>query len=120
MNDINKNLVIVDDEIEILELLQDLLEDEGFSIQTFDKAEAAIEYLMDKPKVDIILSDYHMKEIDGLSFLRKINAEKLYSGKFYLCTGDMNFDSKEFKDIGGTDIITKPYDIDYLIEFLKK
>ncbi len=73
-----------------------------------------------KEQYHIILSDNHMPGMEGTEFFEKL--KDLYSHKylFYLCTGDVGADKRDFIASGGADIITKPYDVFVLIDKIKK
>jgi len=61
-------IMVVDDEPGIRNALQTHFELDGFKVITFDSASKALEYLS-KNKVQIILSDINMPNMDGLEFL---------------------------------------------------
>lgn len=66
-------IVIVDDEREILEPLEKMLSDEGFSVRAFVNPLRALEYLKLHP-VDLVIFDIKMPELDGLSLLQRVRA----------------------------------------------
>ena len=63
------NILIVDDEKDIRESLGDILIDEGFNVFLAKNASVAIKYKK-KQKIDLILLDIWMPDIDGISFLK--------------------------------------------------
>ena len=64
-------ILIVDDERSIRETLQDILEDEGYSITTAANAELALAALK-ASEFDLILLDIWMPDVDGITLLREI------------------------------------------------
>lgn len=85
-------ILIVDDETDILEILQDLLEEEGYNVTTFENPNQAIEHLKTN-KYDLIISDIKMPGMSGVEFLEVIK----------------NFESKPFSNfvfISGPELIT--------------
>jgi response regulator RpfG family c-di-GMP phosphodiesterase len=65
-------VLVVDDEASIRVLLQAMLEREGFSVVTAEDAPRALESARDE-EFAVIISDYRMKPIDGLEFLKIIS-----------------------------------------------
>jgi len=69
MSSANKTILVVDDEPDIRQLLQDILEDEGFTVAVAENAVKAREVrLAQKP--DLILLDIWMPDEDGISLLK--------------------------------------------------
>jgi two-component system, NtrC family, response regulator HydG len=66
-----KNILIVDDEEEAIDVLSDFLSDLGYSVKTALNGEEALEVLINK-KVDIVLLDLRMPRIDGEGILKII------------------------------------------------
>ena len=67
------SILFVDDEILILKSLERLFEDEGYLIFKATGGEEALEFLS-KQKVMLIVSDYRMPQMDGVTFLEKASA----------------------------------------------
>jgi response regulator RpfG family c-di-GMP phosphodiesterase len=65
-------VLVVDDEESMRELLQVILEQVGFSVVTVDGPPRAFEIIRDK-EFAVIISDYRMKPIDGLEFLKIVS-----------------------------------------------
>lgn len=67
----NFRILVVDDEEEYREVLQIILEDKGYCVETVSCAEKALEKLNIK-KFDLVLSDLIMNGMDGMQLLDKI------------------------------------------------
>ncbi len=65
-----KNILIVDDSLEIQMLLRVLLESKGYQIDCRSNGEEALDFLASRQKpTDLILLDLQMPIMDGLTFL---------------------------------------------------
>lgn len=64
-----KTILVVDDEPDIRQLLQDILEDEGYRVHVAENATAARQQRQDH-KPDLILLDIWMPDEDGISLLK--------------------------------------------------
>ena len=65
-------IVIVDDEEMVLTSLNSFLTLETeYNVKTFTSAKQALEYI-EKEHVDLVVSDYLMPEMDGISFLASV------------------------------------------------
>ena len=69
-------LLIVDDDYAIRSFLEEALKDAGYNIEKADNGLTALKILENK-KIDLIISDLKMPEIDGLQLLSKVK-EKRY------------------------------------------
>ncbi|MBO1001243.1 response regulator transcription factor [Pseudogracilibacillus auburnensis] len=69
-----KNILIVDDHVEIIQLMTDFLEVENYNIFSAEDAEEA-ECLLRQVKIDCIILDIMMPGIDGFTFCKKIRKE---------------------------------------------
>lgn len=66
--------MVVDDDAMFRESLRLNLEDEDFHVVDFDHGAAALEYLDAHPDVGVVLLDWKMPEMDGLSVLHHMRA----------------------------------------------
>lgn len=65
-----RNLLLVDDEVNILSALKRLLRPDGYEIHTAHSGEQGLELLAQLP-VDVIISDQRMPGLSGADFLRQ-------------------------------------------------
>ncbi len=67
------SILIVDDEPGIRESLTDVLEDEGYRVESVESGEACLETL-ETGKFDVVLLDIWLPGMDGIQVLEKIQA----------------------------------------------
>ena len=115
-----RNILIVDDESDMLQLLKRSLEpDLGCRIETAESAQQALQELSRNP-FDLVLADIKMPEMDGLELLELI--KKQYPDlTVVMMTGYGTVDTavKAMRN-GAHDFVTKPFDHDALIIRLEK
>jgi DNA-binding NtrC family response regulator len=64
-------ILVVDDDSSILETFKSILERKKYDVEIFFRPSEALEYL-NKERVDLILSDLQMPEMDGVQFLYQV------------------------------------------------
>ena len=88
-----RNLLIVDDELEIVGWLEELFRydfDREVDVYTARSGKAALE-LLNQIKFDVVLTDIHMPQMDGITLFQKIK-ENWPRCKTVFLTGYQNFD----------------------------
>ena len=119
MNQTSSNsskIVLVDDEDMVLKSLQSLLDLETeYQVVTFTSAVDALKYIKDND-IDLVISDYLMPEMDGISFLAEVRDVRPEVPRIIL-TGyaDKENAIKAINDVGLFQYIEKPWDNDDLL-----
>jgi len=110
-----ETIVIVDDEEMVLTSLSSfLLLETEYRVETFLSPHGAIEYI-ENHDVDMVISDYLMPDMDGISFLAKVREIKPQVPRIIL-TGyaDKENAIKAINEVGLYQYIEKPWDNDDL------
>lgn len=110
-----ETIVIVDDEEMVLTSLNAYLTLETeYEVLTFSSATAALDYLANGP-VDLVISDYLMPEMDGITFLSRVRDIHPEAPRIIL-TGyaDKENAIKGINEVGLYQYIEKPWDNDDL------
>lgn len=102
-------LLIVDDDPHIRELLRVILTKEGFSVVEAADGEAAIP-LLEKNKIDLIILDIMMPNMDGWTFCREVRSYYTDTLPILMLTakGETTQKVKGF-DLGADDYLVKPF-----------
>lgn len=66
-----QSILIVDDEVHVRDGLSEILQQEGFYVETAEDGNKALSLSMNK-KFDLLISDIKMPEMDGLHLLDEI------------------------------------------------
>ena len=112
-------IMVVDDVKTNLSLIELGLKDTGFKILTFTSAREAIEALEAGEKVDLILMDVQMPDLDGLSATKQIRAMDGPMARIpimALTANAMPSQIAECRAAGMDDHFSKPIDLDKLEE----
>lgn len=113
-------VVIVDDEEMVLQSLKSFLSLEtDYVVETFISAHKALEFIKIK-KVDLVISDYLMPEMDGIRFLAQVREIKPQVPRIIL-TGyaDKENAIKAINNVGLFYYIEKPWNNDDLLVVLR-
>ena len=102
-------LLIVDDEKDIVSALEIYLKPEGYEILTANSGKQAVD-IMHRERVDLILMDIMMPEMDGYQATSKIREESNVP-IIFLTAKSEDTDMILGLNIGADDYITKPFNI---------
>ncbi|MCB9513411.1 MAG: sigma-54-dependent Fis family transcriptional regulator [Candidatus Latescibacteria bacterium] len=112
-------LLIVDDERSMLDLLRDDLGRRGFRTHCAESAEAALD-LLESEDVDVVLTDMHLPQLDGIAFCRHL-ADSGRELPVIVMTGFGSIDAAvSAMRAGAYDFITKPVSLDILALALER
>ena len=101
------NILIVDDEIEIADLIELYLKNEGYNVYKTYSSEKALKIIKQR-NIDLAILDIMMPEIDGFTLCQTIR--KKYNFPIIMVTAKIT-DADKIKglNIGDDDYITKPF-----------
>ncbi len=111
-------LLLVDDEDDFLDSLRASLTTAGFDVITAPSAFEALRIIKNiKDPIDCVLTDYRMPEMRGdeLAFAIKHNT----GIPVVIMTGDVSVSAEVLFKAGISGLITKPFDAEHFIEFLR-
>jgi DNA-binding NtrC family response regulator len=113
MADLQHTVLIVDDEEPFLNLVQSILLDEGFAVESATDGSAAINLIQSKA-FDLVLLDIKMPRVDGVEVLRFVK-DNFIDTPVIMVTGvtDVKI-AVECMKLGAYSYITKPYSLDEL------
>src|SRR5512133_1498243 len=98
-----KTVLIVDDSESIREVVSFTLENEGYKVLIGIDGKDALKFL-DGQDIDLIITDLHMPEMDGISLIKEVRKMDKYSRIpiLFLTTESQQSKKMEAKDAGAT------------------
>lgn len=112
-----KNILVVEDELEIRQLLANYLRNEGFSVSEAEDGVAAIE-LFGKEKFDLVILDILIPKIDGYGVCELIKSKSDVPVIFLSALGDERSMIKGY-DSFADDYVTKPFSMPVFLRKVK-
>jgi CheY-like chemotaxis protein len=111
----------VDDDVRNIFALTSLLEDHHLNVLHAENGRRGIELLRGMSKIDLVLMDIMMPEMDGYETMRAIRQEPRFRSLpiIALTAKAMKGDRAKCLDAGASDYITKPVDLEQLFSVLR-
>lgn len=111
---INKTILIVEDEEDILELLEYTLQKEGYETIGFLNIDTNLRKIFDEEQIDLILMDRNLPGHEGTTFIDEIRQRGYTNPVIYVTAKDKDEDIIEGFEAHADDYITKPFNIQEL------
>jgi len=112
----NNSILVIDDDLIIRKLLTHHLKSRNYNIYLADNPEEGFTILQNE-KINLVLCDVMMEGMDGFTFCQKVREyEKYRLLPFIFVTAKSTIEDKtRAMDVGGDDIITKPFNVEELL-----
>jgi DNA-binding response OmpR family regulator len=111
----NKKILILDDDSDILEILAIVLSDAGYETRTLAHGETVFEDITDF-QPDLLLMDVILGEMDGRAICGHIKANSLTSGlPVILISGTHDLAASLHQPGAPDDFVAKPFDTGHLL-----
>ncbi len=116
----NEKILVVDDEKNLRETLVELFESENFAVESAaDGAEALLQIRAEN--FACVFLDIKMPRMDGLQLLKKLGEESLLQTPIVVVSAFSDSEKTiEAMRLGAFDYITKPLDIEEILDVLKR
>ena len=115
-----QRILAVDDDQDILEVLQYILEDSGYEVETLSDGH----FLFDKINEnmpDLILLDIMLGNMDGRQLCKEVKAKlETHNIPVILISASHTISDTLHNDGAPNDFIAKPFDIDVLLKRIEK
>ena len=117
----SKTFMIVDDSASMRQLVAFTIKDAGYDVLLAENGRDALEK-MSRTKVDMVITDLNMPEMDGITFIRELRTKADY--KFVpivmLTTESQEAKKQEGRAAGASGWIVKPFSPSQLMDVVKK
>jgi two-component system response regulator HydG len=114
-----KNILIIDDEVNVALLLSKFLTRNGFNVSTASNGSSAFEHLK-KETYNLVLCDFRLEDTDGREILKRVKTEYPQTGVIII-TGYSDIKmAVELIKLGAYDYITKPLYPDEILSTINK
>jgi len=116
-----KNILVVDDDVRNLFTLTTVLERYKINVITAESGMEALALLNQNSKIEMVLMDIMMPEMDGYETIQKIRREHKNSTLpiIAVTAKAMKGDRQKCIEAGASDYITKPLKIDQLLSLMR-
>src|SRR6266849_1592430 len=101
-------ILVVDDEKNYLWMLEELFQSEGYEVLTSERAEDALP-LLTEGRVDLLLTDLRMAEMDGMGLLGRVREMSPASSTIIMTAFGTVERAVEAMRLGAYDFILKPF-----------
>ena len=115
------NILVVDDDKILCELLECILENEGYRVTTANNGLEALD-IAKKRNFDLIAADVLMPVMDGFKFMEEVNKLKQYRGtpKLMFSTDDSKKNKLNCLEAGGKHLMIKPISNEHFLNTVNK
>lgn len=108
-------IVIVDDSRGILSIVDWILKNEGYRVQSFTRSHAALQFIASN-SVDLVITDYHMPGLNGVEFARALRQDG-WNGALIFMSGHVEeLKANGLEALHVSRILRKPFDLVELSE----
>ncbi|MFA5329927.1 MAG: response regulator [Prolixibacteraceae bacterium] len=117
----SKQILIVDDSESIRKVLTFSLENAGYQVFAACDGREALNFF-DGRSIDLLLTDYHMPNVNGLELTIQVRQTENYKHipVLILSTENQRDMMKEARDAGATGWLMKPFNTEKLLQTLRK
>jgi len=120
MNQASKEILIIEDDLEIRESLIEILGEEGYLVRGSSNGKEALDYLnLSKTLPALLLLDLMMPVMDGFQFrAEQMKNEKLAQIPTVVLSANSDL-ARKVRGIGISQYIKKPFELDSLIKIVR-
>ena len=116
-----KNILVVDDDVDILDAIEWMLEDAGYLVQTADRGD----YAENLPVVganlpDLIILDVLLSGKDGRTICKLLKSEPSTRQIPIVMVSAHPSAASSARAVGADDFVAKPFDIDELLSTVER
>ncbi|MBO9576104.1 MAG: response regulator [Sphingobium sp.] len=117
-----KSVLIVDDSAVSRMVLGRALTEQGYHVCAVNGGNEALDWIDRHPPADLVITDLHMPDVDGLHLIRYLRARRGYTTLpiFVLTAGAEDQEKQQVREAGATGWIVKPFDTAKLVNAIER
>ncbi len=112
-------ILLIEDAEDIIVLVTHILRDEGYTLVTATDGDAGLDAIRTM-EPDVILLDMSLPRVSGWDVIRQVRAEGFDTPVLALTAHAMRGDRERALALGCTDYLSKPFEIDDLLDLLDR
>jgi CheY-like chemotaxis protein len=113
------NILVVDDDILILDLIAEVLQDQGFTVVTATDGRQALS-LVERAPPDGIVTDLMIPHLDGATLCQRVKTNPLTHAIIVILISASHRLEREARRCPADAILPKPFDLDDLVDLVKQ
>jgi two-component system, OmpR family, response regulator MprA len=111
-------ILVVDDEEVIRDTLAEILEAQGYPVQTASNGAEALEAIQEG-RPSIVVTDVHMPRMDGVELVEQLH-ERGYDPPIVVVTGTLRNVDEVMRHMDVDECLMKPFDINELLDLIER
>lgn len=115
----NESILVVDDDGQVRKTLSSLLSEEGYSVVTAENGKQATK-ISEKSRFDMALIDIKLPDMEGTALLQRLKQNQPHMVKIIITGFPTLENAMETVNEGADGYILKPFDVQKLLEMIRK
>jgi len=116
---LNESILVVDDDAQVRKSLSSILSKEGYSVETVENGKQATR-ISEKSRFDIALIDIKLSDMEGTELLHRLKENQPHMVKIVITGFPTLENAMETVNEGADGYILKPFDVEKLLEMIRK
>jgi DNA-binding NtrC family response regulator len=116
---LNESILVVDDDADLRKNLSSILSKEGYSVETVENGKQATR-ISEKSRFDIALIDIKLPDMEGTELLHRLKENQPHMVKIIITGFPTLENAMETVNEGADGYILKPFDVEKLLEMIRK
>lgn len=114
---VRKTILFVDDSSFLRKHLSAMLANSNYDVHSVDDGQQALDWIAHHPPADLVITDLHMPNLDGIGLIGQLRAHRDYCRApiFVMTSGARDDEKAQVRAAGATAWIVKPFDRDKLV-----
>ncbi len=115
----NESILVVDDDGQVRKTLSSLLSEKGYSVVTAENGKQATK-ISEKSRFDMALIDIKLPDMEGTALLQRLKQNQPHMVKIIITGFPTLENAMETVNEGADGYILKPFDVQKLLEMIRK